>query len=883
MCRQRWVHWVWLVVLGFAFVAGRAHAADDGKRGFIEKVFKDDAGEHKYVVFLPQNYSPIKSSPVMLFLHGAGERGTDGRAHLNVGLGALVKAREATFPAIVVFPQCENNHGRVLQGWLAGTDDANRALKIFEQVEQDYRIDPKRRILTGWSMGGFGAWSIAAADPSRWSALAPIAGGGQAEWAEKLKDLPIWAWHGDDDHAVIVNRSREMVESLKKAGAAPRYNEIVGGDHNSWKVAYADDRLIAWMLDPTNVDPDKLPTPKDTLAPKQVFVEQFIPAMEIPGAMYARLGNQMLEAVAYSAPKQIPQDMLKGRINDIVDFTNVEGYGFQVQFSGISYNSQLNQIRVKGAAKDRLNLQIGLSNATMTIGNTWVTGEDHSASAGAIQVVMGHRRPVWLDIDVQPYVENRRIRLKPIASRFDIPNDNWYVTSPAGVSVSGFGMTRDKVSNGLVSGLYGQKQRISREVQNAVPKLIEEIEKKMAEFGEAGTFADRFWPIPVYKPRTRIFPQEITTDENGITLVMGLSAAAMDPRKTPPKPEIVDVKAPLPAELSTLTSLQVGLAPGVLEPLTELLVKADLAHIHLLDIPEDTFAKLADPATLSEAIPELKRHKNAELWTELSLARGIHVEDITASGGPTRVQFHVPKLLITTSIIPAGARRGSPDPAADSGRPAVGAAAGSGDPRRAQISDPRRVQPIVVFEIDLKQNGFAEIVKPDSQSRGIRFGWDGDPQITLKCRFADGYEAENKVINSDLIEGWLQSSWKAWTGLAPVTSANVPDLDFGISKMRLSNAGWFTPHLFATFTPPGVKLTNLTEVDFVYETKGPYSDWSNAKYKLEPGKSHEFDISYPLTYRRNGEIYTLAPGSHSEFRVPLKGGPPSLFQARETP
>jgi poly(3-hydroxybutyrate) depolymerase len=863
MFRKYSTQWAWLL-LGFAFVGGNAHSADDGRRGFIEKVFKDDTGEHKYVVFLPQNYSPIKSSPVILFLHGAGERGTDGRAHLNIGLGAMVKARESSFPAIVVFPQCENSRGRVLQGWLAGTDDADRALKILEQVEQDYRIDPKRRILTGWSMGGFGAWSIAAADPSRWSAVAPIAGGGQAGWAKKLKDLPIWAWHGDDDHAVLVNRSREMIEALKTAGGSPRYNEIGGGDHNSWNVAYSDDRLIAWMLAPTTTDPDKLPAPKTNLAPKQVFVEQFIPALEIPGAMYARLGNQMLEAVAYSAPKQISQDMLRGRINDIVDFANVEGYGFRIQFSGISYSSQLSQIRVKGAAKDRLNIQIGLSNTAMTIGNTWVTGEDHSASAGAIQVVMGHRRPVWLEIDVQPFVENRRIRLKPIASRFDIPNDNWYVTAPAGVSVSGFGMTRDKVSNGLVSGLYGQKSRIAREVQNAALKMIEEIEKKMAEFGEAGTFADRFWPIPVYKPRTRIYPQDITTDENGITVVMGLSAAAMDPRKTPPKPEIVDLKAPLPDELATTKSLQVGLAPGVLEPLTELLLKADLARIHLLDIPEDTFAKLADRDTLSEAIPELKRHPNTELWTELSLGSGIHVADITATGGPTRVQLHVPKLLITTSLLPS-------ESAVLSGKPAT------------KSPDPRRAQPIVVLEIDLKQNGFAEIDKPNSQSRGIRFGWDGDPDIVLKCRFADSYKAENNTINNELIAGWLQSCWKAWTGLAPVASANVPDLDFGVSKLRLSNAGWSTPHLFATFTPPGVKLTNLSEIDFVYETKGPYSDWSNAKYKLEAGKSHDFDISYPLTYRRNGEIYTLAPGSHSEFRVPLTGGAPRLFQARETP
>src|SRR3989442_697781 len=112
-------------------IGSHAFAADDGQRGFVEKVFKDDAGEHRYAMFVPAAYSASKTWPVMLFLHGAGERGSDGRAHLNVGLGPMVKAREANFPAIVVFPQCENKHGRALEGWLAGSADANLALRIL--------------------------------------------------------------------------------------------------------------------------------------------------------------------------------------------------------------------------------------------------------------------------------------------------------------------------------------------------------------------------------------------------------------------------------------------------------------------------------------------------------------------------------------------------------------------------------------------------------------------------------------------------------------------------------------------------------------------------------------------------------------------------------
>ena len=117
----------WIIAAAFVSVIGQTDAADDGKRGFVEKVFKDEAGEHKFVVFIPSSYSPSKPLPVILYLHGAGERGSDGRSHLNIGFGAMVKAREANFPAVVVFPQCEDTRGRVLQGWLAGSPEIGRA------------------------------------------------------------------------------------------------------------------------------------------------------------------------------------------------------------------------------------------------------------------------------------------------------------------------------------------------------------------------------------------------------------------------------------------------------------------------------------------------------------------------------------------------------------------------------------------------------------------------------------------------------------------------------------------------------------------------------------------------------------------------------------
>ena len=130
---------------------------------FVDRVIKDESGEHRYTVFLPEDYSADKKWPVILYLHGAGERGNDGKRQLTIGLAPAIEKRKATFPFIAIFPQCEDTSARYLAGWLANGPDAQRALKILDEVERDYSIDTSRRILTGWSMGGYGTWSIAAA------------------------------------------------------------------------------------------------------------------------------------------------------------------------------------------------------------------------------------------------------------------------------------------------------------------------------------------------------------------------------------------------------------------------------------------------------------------------------------------------------------------------------------------------------------------------------------------------------------------------------------------------------------------------------------------------------------------------------------------------
>jgi predicted peptidase len=195
------------------------------------------------VVYVPREYTPKQKWPVILFLHGAGERGNDGFAQARVGIGPELWAHPERFPCLVVMPQAPRE-GR----WSGPWNDL--ALRAVDDVVRKYHGDRDRLYLTGLSMGGFGSWEIAAAHPDKFAAVIPICGRGRpAEMASALKSLPIWVFHGDADTAVPVQSSRDMVEAIKSAGSTTiQYTEFPGVGHNSWDTAYRDPKVIEWLL-----------------------------------------------------------------------------------------------------------------------------------------------------------------------------------------------------------------------------------------------------------------------------------------------------------------------------------------------------------------------------------------------------------------------------------------------------------------------------------------------------------------------------------------------------------------------------------------------------------------------------------------------------------
>jgi predicted peptidase len=257
------IHKPVLLILLSAIFFALTSSARAAETGFLDRTVKIGAENYRYQVYVPRDWNKGRKWPVILFLHGAGERGDDGLVQTEVGIGAAIRRQVDRFPAIVVMPQCRKG-----QWW---TQDAmqEQALKAFEQSVKEFNGDPARFYLTGLSMGGYGTWSIASKHTGKFAALVPICGGIRppprvnipdsdkasdpnvdpyAEAARKIGKTPVWIFHGGADPVVPPDESRKMNEALKAAGGDVKYTEYENVGHNSWDKAYAEPELMKWML-----------------------------------------------------------------------------------------------------------------------------------------------------------------------------------------------------------------------------------------------------------------------------------------------------------------------------------------------------------------------------------------------------------------------------------------------------------------------------------------------------------------------------------------------------------------------------------------------------------------------------------------------------------
>ena len=230
-----------LVALATLGLASAARADDTQQEKTFEKEITTKV-KMNYLLYLPDDYEKSdKAYPLMLFLHGAGESG-QGLERVKVHGPPKRIAGGKSFPFIVVSPQSPGG------GWSPVVLNA-----LLDEIEAKYRVDKSRVYLTGLSMGGGGTWTLAAAHPERFAAIAPVCGAfrapeGSKAAAERIKGIPVWVFHGAKDTTVPIARSEEMVKALKEAGADVQFTVYPDAGHDSWTETYDNPKLYEWFL-----------------------------------------------------------------------------------------------------------------------------------------------------------------------------------------------------------------------------------------------------------------------------------------------------------------------------------------------------------------------------------------------------------------------------------------------------------------------------------------------------------------------------------------------------------------------------------------------------------------------------------------------------------
>lgn len=257
---------VWLVLAAGSWLSSctSRYVIQKAERRLLERRVTVDGTVYRYRVFLPYGFTREHAWPVVLFLHGSGERGDDDVSQATVGLGPFLLAHPRRVPAIVVLPQCREG-----EEWVGPM--ARQALAALEATVAEFHGDPRRLVLTGVSMGGSGAWYLAR--DRRFAAVAPVCGevvpapddplpadappdltallatpDPYAALAREIGPTPVWAFHGALDGQIPADQSRRMVAALRAVSPHVRYTEYPHVGHDVWDQAYADPELWRWML-----------------------------------------------------------------------------------------------------------------------------------------------------------------------------------------------------------------------------------------------------------------------------------------------------------------------------------------------------------------------------------------------------------------------------------------------------------------------------------------------------------------------------------------------------------------------------------------------------------------------------------------------------------
>jgi len=235
-----------------------AQQANSANAAYQPKTFSSEDQQLLYRFLTPETIAPDQKYPLVLFLHGAGERGDDNTKQLVHGLSEFITDdNRRDFPCFVVAPQCPAEKKWVEVDWTKTEHDMPEKMSVslkltdelLHQISEEYPIDTNRIYITGLSMGGYGTWDFIQRKPDYFAAAIPICGGADENYADRLTKLPLWAFHGDQDNAVPLIRTTRMIAAIKQAGGDPKMTIYPGVGHNSWTQTYANREVLKWLFE----------------------------------------------------------------------------------------------------------------------------------------------------------------------------------------------------------------------------------------------------------------------------------------------------------------------------------------------------------------------------------------------------------------------------------------------------------------------------------------------------------------------------------------------------------------------------------------------------------------------------------------------------------
>lgn len=218
--------------------AGRSAPSGPAVTGQTAGIFRWEKGEHNYLLYLPKTYPSRNSWPMIVYLHGASLRGNNIEMVKRYGPPRMLMQNDH-FPFIVLSPQCPPKQGWRVQDWL---------IPLIDQIAAKYKVDRSRIYLTGMSLGGGGSWYWAAQHPEKFAAIAPLCGYGNPATAEKLRDVPIWTFHGEKDRAVAISVTEAMVNAVRIAGGTVKFTRFSDAGHDIVNRVYQNEALYQWFL-----------------------------------------------------------------------------------------------------------------------------------------------------------------------------------------------------------------------------------------------------------------------------------------------------------------------------------------------------------------------------------------------------------------------------------------------------------------------------------------------------------------------------------------------------------------------------------------------------------------------------------------------------------